>query len=171
MDPENIEEHKDEQALPEPTTDELTQQLDEAIAQRDEYLNGWQRAKADFINYKKEESRQMEEMAKYGSEKLIKELLSLLQTFDLAIADMKKSGVDDKGVSLIRSQFEDVLKKRGVEKIDLKPGDMFDPAIAEAMMEVDAEDPPGSVVEIMEPGYKLYDKVLRAAKVSISKDK
>lgn len=161
----------DEQALPEPTVEELKQQLEEAIVQRDEYLNGWQRSKADFMNHKKEEAKHLDDIAKYGSEKIIKELLSLLQIFDLAIVDMKKNGVEDKGISLIRSQFEDVLKKRGVEKIELKPGDMFDPATAEAMMEVEAESPPGSIVEIMEPGYKLHDKVLWAAKVSISKDK
>lgn len=161
----------EEKNLPEPTTDELKQQLDEVIAQRDEYLNGWQRSKADFINHKKEEAKQLDEVAKYGSEKIIKELLSILHTFDLAIADMEKKGAIDKGVELIRGQLEDVVKKRGVEKIELKPGDMFDPATAEAMMEVEAEGPPGSIVEIMEPGYKLHDKVLRAAKVSISKDK
>jgi molecular chaperone GrpE len=160
-----------EQNLPEPTVDELKEQLDEAIAQRDEYLNGWQRSKADFVNYKKEEMRQLEDITKYGNEKIIKELLSILHTFDLAIADMEKNGAENKGISLIRSQLEDVLKKRGVEKIELSPGDMFDPATAEAMMEVESESPPGSIVEIMEPGYKLHDKVLRAAKVSISKDK
>ena len=161
----------EEQNLPEPITEELKQQLDEAIVQRDEYLNGWQRAKADFINHKKEESKHLDEIAKYGSERLIKELLSILHTFDLAIADIKKNSGEDKGISLIRSQLEDVLKKCGVGKIELNSGDMFDPATAEAMMEVEAEGPPGSIVEILEPGYRLHDKVLRAAKVSISKGK
>jgi molecular chaperone GrpE (heat shock protein) len=169
MDPENTEEEKDKQSLPEPTTDELKQQLDEAIAQRDEYLNGWQRAKADFMNYKKGEAKNLDDLSKYGNEKIIKELLSILQTFDLALEDMQKKGAVDKGIELIRSQFEDVLKRRGIEKIELKPGDMFDPATAEAMMEVEADGPPGSIVEIMEPGYRLHEKVLRAAKVSINK--
>jgi molecular chaperone GrpE len=96
-----------------------------------------------------------------------------LQTFDLAIADMEKknesTGGVDKGIVLIRSQLEDVLKKCGVQKIELSPGDMFDPATAEAMMEVEGESSPGSIVEILEPGYRLHDKVLRAAKVSINK--
>lgn len=162
MDEENI--------LPEPTTEELKEQLDEAIVQRDEYLGGWQRSKADFINYKREEAKHLEDIARYGSESIIKELLSLLHTFDLALADMAKRGAEDKGIVLIKSQLEDILKKRGVEKIDLSPGDAFDPATAEAMMEVDADSPPGSIVEIMEQGYRLHDKVLRAAKVSISKD-
>lgn len=167
MDPEN---NTEENKLPEPTIDELKEQLDEAIAQRDEYLGGWQRSKADFINYKKEEAKQLEDISKYGNEKIIKELLSILHTFDLALKNMEKTGAADKGISLIRSQLEDVLKRRGVEKIELNPGDMFDPATAEAMMEIESESPPGSIVEIMEPGYRLHDKVLWAAKVSVSKD-
>lgn len=160
-----------EQELPEPTIADLEQELVETRQQRDEYLGGWQRSKADFMNYKKEEAKHLEDIARYGSEGIIKELLSLLHTFDLALKDMEKTGVVDKGISLLRSQLEDIIKRRGVEKIDLSPGDMFDPATAEAMMEVDAEAPPGSIVEIMEPGYRLHDKVLRAAKVSIAKDK
>jgi molecular chaperone GrpE len=159
----------EEKILPEPTVEELKQQLDEAIAARDEYLGGWQRSKADFINYKKEEMKKLEDIARYGSEGLIKELLSLMYTFDLALKGMDKDA--NKGLYIIRGQFDDVLKKRGVEKIELKPGDPFDPATAEAMMEVDADGPPGSIVEVMEPGYRLYEKVLRAAKVSVSKDK
>jgi molecular chaperone GrpE len=170
MDPQNDEEKK----LPEPTIADLKEELAEAIARRDEYLGGWQRSKADFINYKKEEAKNFEEMAKYGSEKLLKELLSLLHTFDLALKDMERTreanGGEEKGISLIRSQLEDIVRRRGVEKIELNPGDMFDPATAEAMMEVESKAPPGSIVEIMEPGYRLHDKVIRAARVSISKE-
>jgi molecular chaperone GrpE len=165
MDP-NINE---EQNLPEPTVEELKAQLDEAVAAREEYLGGWQRSKADFINYKKEEMKKLEDIARYGSENLIKELLSIMHTFDLALKEKDKEA--DKGLYIIRGQLDDILKKRGVEKIELKPGDPFDPATAEAMMEVEADSPPGSIVEVMEPGYRLYDKVVRAAKVSISKDK
>jgi molecular chaperone GrpE len=172
-DPEKMEgklpENNEEELLSEPTTTDLKEEIAEVIAQRDEYLAGWQRSKADFINHKKEEMKKLEDIARYGSEGLIKELLSILHTFDLALKAMDKDA--DKGLLLIRSQMEDVLKKRGVEKIELNPGDPFDPATAEAMMEVDSESPPGSIVEVLEPGYRMYDKVLRAAKVSISKDK
>jgi molecular chaperone GrpE len=170
MDEENNPQSIDEEKLSEPTLADLEQTLEEMRQQRDEYLGGWQRSKADFINYKKEEAKQLEEITKYGNEKIIKELLSLLHTFDLALADREKSGTPDKGILLIRSQLEDVLKKRGVEKIELKPGDVFDPATAEAMMEVEAEAPPGSIVEVLETGYRLHDKVIRAAKVSVNKD-
>ena len=142
-----------------------------AEKQRDEYLAGWQRAKADFINYKKDEFVRMQEITQYGSEDLIKDLITVLDNFDLGLRALEKNGPVEKGVYLIRSQIEDILKKRGLEKIAIKPGDMFDPSVAEAMTEVPSESPPGSVVEEIEPGYRLHEKVLRAARVIVAKSK
>jgi molecular chaperone GrpE len=140
-----------------------------AEKQRDEYLAGWQRAKADLINYKKEEFARMEEIARYGNEDLIKDLITVLDNFDLGLRSLEKAGPVEKGVYLIRSQIEDILKKRGLTKVSVKPGDPFDPNIAEAMAEVEAEYPPGTIVQEIEPGYKLHDRVLRAARVIIAK--
>ncbi len=139
--------------------------------QRDEYLAGWQRAKADFINYKKDEMRHLEEVARYGSEDLIKDLISIMNNFDLCLRELEKSGTVEKGVYLIRSQIEDVLKKRGLLKIELKPGDAFDPRVAEAMSEVASEEPAGMIAQVIEPGYRLHDKLLRPARVILSKGK
>jgi molecular chaperone GrpE len=149
--------------------DNLTPDLDAVTKQRDEYLAGWQRTKADFINYKKDEMKRFEEVARYGSVDLIKDLISVLDNFDLGLRALEKSGPVEKGVYMIRSQIEDILKKRGLEKIILKPGDEFDPMIAEAMSEVPSEHPPGTIVEEVEPGYRLYDKIVRPARVIISK--
>ena len=149
----------------------LQEKLAAAEKQRDEYLAGWQRAKADFINYKKEEFAHLQEVARYGSEDLIKDLITVLDNFDLGLRVLEKNGPVEKGVYLIRSQIEDILKKRGLEKIAIKPGDAFDPAVAEAMTEVASESPPGTVVEEIEPGYRLHEKVLRAARVIIAKNK
>jgi molecular chaperone GrpE len=159
-----------EEALNEaPTADELEQKLAEAERQRDEYLSGWQRAKADFVNYKKEEMKRMEEVAQYGSLALIKDLIAVLDNFDLGLRTLEKAGPVEKGIYLIRTQIEDILKKRGLEKVSVKPGDEFDPAIAEALSEVPSDKPAGTIVEEIEPGYKMGDKVLRAARVIISK--
>ena len=147
----------------------LTEKLAAAEKQRDEYLSGWQRAKADFANYKKEEMKHLEDVARYGSEDLIKDLISVLDNFDLGLRAMEKAGPVEKGVYLIRSQIEDILKKRGLEKVSVKIGDLFDPMIAEAMAEVPAEHPQGTIVEEIEPGYKLHDKILRPARVIIAK--
>lgn len=149
----------------------LQEKLAAAEAQRDEYLAGWQRAKADLINYKKDEFKHLEDVARYGSVDLIRDLITVLDNFDLGLRTLEKSGPVEKGVYLIRSQIEDILKKRGLTKFNVKPGDLFDPSIAEAMSEVEADRPPGTVVEEIEPGYRLHDKVLRAARVIIARSK
>ena len=154
----------EETNLPEPTIEDLKEQIGEMTVQRDEYLAGWQRSKADFINYKKEEMKKLEDVARYGSEDLIKDLISVMDNFDLALRTLEKTGPVEKGIYLIRTQIDDILKKRGLAKIDLKPGDMFDPAVAEALSEVDAEQPPGAIVQEIEPGYRLHEKVLRPAR-------
>ena len=77
----------------------------------------------------------------------------------------------EKGVYMIRSQIEDVLKKRGLEKIVIKVGEKFNPAVAEAIVEVESDLPDGAVVEEIEAGYRLYDKIIRPARVKISKNK
>jgi molecular chaperone GrpE len=169
MDSEKQEEIKKDEGAAKPSP--LEEKLVATEKQRDEYLAGWQRAKADFINYKKEEFAHLEEVARYGSEDLIKGLIGVLDNFDLGLRALEKSGPVEKGVYLIRSQIEDILKKRGLVKINIKPGDPFDPGIAEAMAEVEADRPPGTVVEEIEPGYKLHDKILRAARVIIAKAK
>jgi molecular chaperone GrpE len=161
-----------EAGLPAAEPGELEAKLAVAEQQRDEYLSGWQRAKADFINYKKDEMKRSEEAARYGSQDLIKEIITIMDDFDLALRVIEKNGGAngvDKGIYLIRSKIEDVLKKRGLEKIMLKPGDDFDPSFAEAMLEVPSEHPPGAIVEEIEPGYRLHDKIIRPARVIISK--
>jgi molecular chaperone GrpE len=151
--------------------DDLQEKFAATEKQRDEYLAGWQRAKADFINYRKEEMKHLEEVAQYGSQDLIRDLISVLDNFDLGLRALEKSGPVEKGVYLIRTQIEDILKKRGLTKIDIKEGDPFDPNIAEALSEIPSDESPGSVVEVIEPGYRLHEKVLRPARVIISREK
>jgi molecular chaperone GrpE len=149
----------------------LSEQLAAAERQRDEYLAGWQRAKADFLNYKKEEMARLQDAIKYGSEDLAKDLISVLDNFDLALRSLERSGPVEKGIYLIRSQIEDILKKRGLARMEIKPGDPFDPATMEAMTETPSDLPPGTVAEEIEPGYRLHEKVLRASRVILSKQK
>jgi molecular chaperone GrpE len=151
---------------------DLAEKLAAVEKQRDEYLAGWQRAKADFANYKKEEMAHLQDIAKYGSQDLIRDLVGVLDNFDLGLRSMEKNGAPvDKGIYLIRMQIEDILRKRGLAKVELKPGDKFDPAVAEAMAEIPSDKPEGTIVEEVEPGYKLHDKVIRAARVIVSKGK
>lgn len=148
---------------------DLKKKLEETEAKRDEYLAGWQRAKADFSNYKKDESQRFEELAKYGFADLMKEFISVLDSFDLAITALEKNGPVEKGVYMIRSQIEDLLEKRGLEKLEVEVGSDFDPRTAEAVAETESEKMPGKIVKIIEPGYKLFEKIIRPARVIVGK--
>ena len=131
-------------------------------------MDGWKRAKADLINYKKDELRRLEEVARFGSESLILELISILDDFDLALVTLEKQGATEKGVYLIRSRFEDILKRRGLERIEVKAGDRFDPAHHEAITTVDG-GVEGTVAEEVESGYTLHGKVIRPTSVKVYK--
>ena len=148
---------------------ELEAKLAGAEQQRDEYLAGWQRAKADFVNYKKEEMKRLEEISKYAGLDLIKDMISVMDNFDLGLRSLEKAGPVERGLYLIRSQIEDILRKRGLEKVTVKAGDEFDPMIAEAMTEVLSDRPAGTIVEEVEPGYRMHDKIVRPARVILSK--
>lgn len=151
--------------------EKLLEGVDEVKAlkkERDEYLDGWKRAKADLINYKKDELKRLEEVARFGSESLILELISVLDDFDLALATLEKQEAAEKGIYLIKSRFEDILKRRGLERIKVERGDKFDPNYHEAISTVEggAEN---TIAEEVEAGYLLHGKVIRASRVKVFK--
>src|SRR3989344_3308347 len=146
-------------------------ELEKVKKERDEYLDGWKRAKADFINYKKEELSRFEKMAKYSNEDLIEEMITALDNFDLGLAALEKLGPIEKGIYMIRTQIEDILKRRGLKKINVRVGDLFDPNLSEAIVEVESEKPPETIIEIIEPGYRLSEKIIRPTRVKVSKSK
>jgi len=94
-----------------------------------------------------------------------------LDNFDLAIQAMEKSGNTDKGIQMIRSLLLDVLRKRGLEKIEIKIGDEFNPATAEAIAAIPSDEPENTIIEEVESGYRLHQKVIRPARVKVSKVK
>lgn len=144
------------------------EKLQKCEAERKEYLDGWQRAKADHINYKNEEGRRMEDMARFMTAGLTQELLPVLDSFDLALGHGMPPDLE-RGILLIRSQFEDILRKRGVSQIKVKPGDIFDPEHHEAVGEIEGEHPPGTIAEEVQRGYMLRERVLRPVRVRLSK--
>lgn len=157
---------KEEVQNPQTTDNNASQQLQK---ERDEYLEGWQRAKADLANYRKEEARRLEHILMASNEQLIKELLVVLDSFDLAIESLEKEEKAEKGVYLIRSQMEDVLKKFGLERVVVKKGDNFDPSQHEAIATIESEQESETVVEEVERGYRLNGKLIRPARVKVAK--
>jgi molecular chaperone GrpE len=148
---------------------DLKKKLKECEEKCDEYLKGWQRNRADFINYKKEEEERLKTHSRREKEELMRELATVLDSFDLSILMSKKEAIEKRGVELIRNQLVDVLKRRDFRKIDVSPGDDFDPNIHEAVERVDADMPPGKIVEETEKGYILGSRVLRHSRVKVSK--
>lgn len=137
--------------------------------ERDEYLDGWKRAKADLANYKKDEAKRFMEVVQFANEELVREMINILDSFDLGLAVLEKDGKAEKGMYLIRAQLEDVLRKRGLERIAVFVGQSFSPTLQEAVAEVESDKPSGTIIEEVERGYLLNGKLIRPARVKIAK--
>jgi molecular chaperone GrpE len=150
---------------------ELKEKLELISRERDEYLNGWRRTKADLANYRQQEFTRLEEMVKFGNEDILRDIIPVITNFDLAVAALKKQGREDAGITMIRNQLEESLKRRGLERVPLEPGKLFDPAKEEVLLEEEADGPPGRVLEVLEDGFTLHGKLVKPARVKISKEK
>ncbi|MDP3762725.1 MAG: nucleotide exchange factor GrpE [bacterium] len=141
----------------------LRQELKKCQQEKAEYLAGWQRAKADFINARKDEERARAEFLKYAEEGILREILRVADSLELAMR-LKPS----EGMEQIYSQLRDFLKGRGVLPIE-SAGKKFDPLEHEALEkeEVEEEARDNIVLEELQRGWRLYDRVLRPAKVKV----
>jgi len=144
-------------------------EMDNLKKQCDEYLDGWKRSKADFINYRKDEAKRLDLILKFSNETMIKDLINVLDSFDLAIQSLGGDSKVEKGVYLIRAQLEDILKKYGLERIMVSVGQKFDPALHEAIAVAESDKPSGTIIDEVERGYTLSGKLIRAARVKVAK--
>ncbi|MCF7803010.1 MAG: nucleotide exchange factor GrpE [Candidatus Marinimicrobia bacterium] len=150
----------------------LEQQLNELQAQYNELNDKYLRIAAEFENYKKRTDREFSRQVQFANEDLFRDVLPILDDLERAVNSTREESSFEKlkeGVMLVYNNFKNLLERRGVEPID-SVGEPFDPELHEAMMvresdEYDSE----TVVEEFERGYKLGDKVLRHAKVVVSK--
>ncbi len=136
--------------------------------ERREYLDGWQRAKADLINYKKDEVKRFEDLARYATGDLLQELIGVLDNFDLALGTPLAPEAE-RGIVLIRGQLENILRKQGVEAAEVNTGDAFDPQIHEAIGEEESAVSAGAVARILQKGYRMQGRIIRPARVKLSK--
>lgn len=147
-------------------------ELEKCIKKRDEYFAGWQREKADFINYKQRELERLEEVLSSAKENIFFSLLPVLDNYYLAARNIPKTDLENKsvkGLLLIGKQLDDAIKAMGIEEMKCDSA-TFDPALHEAIGEEEAEGvEPGKIIEIREKGYQIGNKVLRPAKVKVSK--
>ena len=132
------------------------------------------RAVADLENFKKRTVKEKEEQQKFGNERLLRDLLPVVDNFDRAL-EHSKAGGDlaslEKGVLMVRKLFEDTLLKHGVKAFESK-GKPFDPSLHEAMQQVETDAlPPNHVISELVRGFTLNDRLVRPALVMVSKAK
>ncbi|WP_417358431.1 nucleotide exchange factor GrpE [Flavobacterium sp.] len=152
------------------SAEELTgeEKLKEELAkEKDKFL----RLFAEFENYKKRTSKERIDLFKTANQEVLQAMLPVLDDFDRAIAQISKT--DDevllKGVELIHNKLKDTLVSKGLELVDIKIGDDFNADYAEAITQIPApsEELKGKVVDVVEKGYKLGEKIIRFPKVVI----
>lgn len=126
---------------------------------------------AEFDNYKKRTAKERLDIFRTANSEVITAILPVLDDFERAVKEIEKSQENDlyKGVLLIQSKLIEVLRGKGLKSIEVKEGDQFDTDIHEAVTQVPAstEDLKGKIVDVIETGYVLNDKVIRYAKVVI----
>ncbi len=166
----------------------IKDKLKKCQKEKEEYLAGWQRAKADLINYKKEQEQKISDYYRFANQGLILEILMVLDSFELALKHIDKAakglprlprfgeaggkaGEPRHGreeIAQIYNQLKNTLKNQGLEEIEAI-GEKFNPELHESVEEIKSKEKQGIVVEEIQKGYKLNNKVIRPSKVKISK--
>jgi molecular chaperone GrpE len=161
-----------QEAVEEPTADgaldELERRLAEVEAERDERVADLQRVAADFDNYRKRSARDQEALVARAHERLVKQLLPVLDNLERALIAATEHEEEQvlEGVELVLRELNDALRKEGLEEIET--GGRFDPHVHEALLTQPSEAEEGSVIEVLQKGYRLGDRVLRPARVVVS---
>ena len=122
---------------------------------------------AEFENFKKRNAKERVELFKTANQEVLLALLPILDDFDRAIIEIGKSADENllKGVSLIHDKLKSTLASKGLEQVEVKAGDVFDADFAEAITQIPMPDMKGKIVDVIEKGYKLGDKIIRFPKV------
>ena len=158
-----------------PTKAELTkhcEDLEERLAllekERDEYLADLQRVAADFENYRKRVAREQENLVARAHERLMKELLPVLDDLERALraAEEHEEAKLEEGVRLVHRELEEALSKEGL--VEIETDGRFDPHVHEALLSQPSDKDEGEIIEVLQKGYRLGDRVLRPARVVIS---
>ncbi len=149
---------------------EDTEDIETIKKQAEEYLNGWKRAKADYLNLKKEMEAQDKEIREWLSKIFLLPILDIMDSFNKAFGNVPanlKTEVWVEGIEGIKKQFENFLKAQGVEAMEVI-GEKFDPLMHEAIESIDGGES-GRIIEEVRRGYLVNGEILRPAKVKVYK--
>ena len=136
--------------------------------ERDDYLDALQRLKAEFDNYRKRVARDQQELAARAHERLVKELVPVLDDLERALeaaAEHEEAKLEE-GVRLVHRSLADALAKEGLVEVETEG--KFDPHTQEALLAQPSEAAEGTVIQVLQKGYRLGDRVLRPARVVVS---
>ncbi|MBU2595727.1 nucleotide exchange factor GrpE [Patescibacteria group bacterium] len=136
-----------------------------------ELKTGWQRTQADFENFRKRMTDELSKKELNGKLNVILDLIPVFDNFDRAYKHIPEKDKNKDwviGIIAIEKQFQSILNNMGIEKYHVK-GKKFDPETAEAMMTVESKKTEGTIIEELEPGYKMGEKIIRYARVKVSK--
>ena len=151
------------------TTDNEAEGCEDLLAkERDRYL----RLFAEFENYKKRTSRERIELFKTAGQDILSALLPVVDDFDRALADLATSADEQtrKGVELIYNKLIGILKNKGLERIEVAANDAFDSELHDAITQIPAPTPEmsGKIIDVVQQGYKLGDKIIRFPRVVVA---
>jgi molecular chaperone GrpE len=136
--------------------------------ERDDYLDALRRLKAEFDNYRKRVAREQGDLVARASERLVKQLLPVLDDFErtLEAAERHEAAQLEDGVRLVHRGLADALQREGL--VEVETDGPFDPHTQEALLSQPSEAAEGTVIQVLQKGYRLGDRVLRPARVVIS---
>lgn len=155
--------------------EQLREEIQKLKDEKEKYLLDFKKARADLLNYKQEEQSRLQELMRFANERIIKELIGILDSFDLALQSLENmsSMTKDnylKGVYLIKNQLVDLLEKEGLEEIKVILGNAPDLREQEIVAEIETDlYPEGTIGAIFQKGYKLHGKLLRPVRIAIAK--
>jgi molecular chaperone GrpE len=146
----------------------LEQQVAALEAERDAHLNDLKRVAADFDNYRKRVARDQESLVARAHERLVKELLPVLDDLEraLAAAEQHEEATLEEGVRLVHRELEAALRREGLAEIETNG--RFDPHVHEALLSQPSDKDEGSILEVVQKGYRLGDRVVRPARVVVA---
>jgi molecular chaperone GrpE len=150
------------------TEAEAVDEVDVLRRERDELLDTLQRLQAEFENYRKRAARDQQSLVARAHERLVKELVPVLDDLERALeaAEAHEEAKLEEGVALVARSLADVLRKEGLEEVATEG--KFDPHVHEALLSQPSQAEEGSVIEVLQKGYRLGDRVIRPARVVIS---
>jgi len=151
---------------------QLTAELEQIRSDRQEFLDGWQRARAEFANYRKRVEREQDEARSRIAGETLLRVLAIMDDLDRALRDRPaeaEAAAWAEGIDLIYRKFQALLEAEGIQLIQAE-GQAFNPALHEALSHEESEaHDEGQVIEVVQRGYRIGDRVLRPALVRVAK--